>query len=115
MILLKVRWTAHAVPRAEPALGDEGLDLVEQIFAIVAVDLHGDGLGPIQGEDTQDGLGVNHVAAGAQVHVVGVSADNLHELRAVGHQVQLNVYRPHVRSTSVSSSYLSGTGIISHV
>ena len=68
-------------------LGDEGLDLVEQIFALVAVDLHGDGLGPVQGEDAQDGLGVNHVTAAAQVDVVGVGTDDLDELGAVAHQV----------------------------
>ena len=58
---------------------DEGLELFDQIIAMVGIDFQGDRLGKIQAEDAQDGLAIHHMAAHAQVDVKGVAVGDVHE------------------------------------
>jgi hypothetical protein len=43
------------------------------------MDLHFDGLGKIQAENAHDGLGVDGISAGDQIHVKIILGDDIHE------------------------------------
>ena len=57
--------------------GHEWLDVLHEIIAGVGVHFHHDGLGQVQAEDAQNGLGVYHMTAGAQVYVIGIHGNYL--------------------------------------
>ena len=63
--------------RGQGSSGHEGLDIRQQIVAGFRVDLHGDGLGQIQAEDTQDRFCIYHMAACAKVHIVRITVDDV--------------------------------------
>ena len=82
----------------------ERRDLLHEILAVIGVDFQGNGLGQVQGEDAQDGLAVYHVAADAQVDVVGVAVDNVDKGLDILSQAELDIYSfhgsisPHIQS-----------------
>ena len=58
---------------------------------MVGVHLQGDRLGQVQAENAQDGLAVHHMAAHAQVDVIGVAIGDVDEGLDVFRQAQLNI------------------------
>ena len=76
-------------------LHDEGLDLREQVVAVVFIDLHGDGFVQIEAEDAQNGLCINNMATGTKIDVVGVLADDVDKILHVFRQGQMNGNRFH--------------------
>ena len=70
---------------------DEGLQLFHQIIAVIGIDLKRDRLGKIQAEDAQNGLAVYHMAADAQIQVIGVLVCNIDEVLHIFRQAELNV------------------------
>ena len=50
----------------------KGLDIRQQIVAGLGIHFHGDRLGQIQTENTQNGFGVYHMAAGAKIDIVRI-------------------------------------------
>ena len=73
----------------------ELLNIGDQIITIITVDIQRDGLGKIQREDTQNGLGVYHMAASAQVHVIRITVNNIDKRLDVFCQAELDVDRLH--------------------
>ena len=69
----------------------ERRDFIHEIFAVIGVDLQRDGLREVQREDADDGFAVYHVAADAQVDVLGVTVDDIDEGLDVFCQAELDV------------------------
>lgn len=70
---------------------DEGLDLLEQIVARIVIYFHGDRLAQIQAEYAQYGLCVHYMAAGAQIHVVGILIDDVNKSLDVFGKAQFDI------------------------
>ena len=70
---------------------DEGLDLLHHVIAVVGIDFDGDGLREIQAEYAQYGLGVHYMAAGAQIHVVGILIDDVNKSLDVFGKAQFDI------------------------
>ena len=67
---------------------DEGLDLLEQIVARIVIYFR---LAQIQAEYAQYGLGVHYMAAGAQIHVVGILIDDVNKSLDVFGKAQFDI------------------------
>ena len=74
---------------------DEGLELFDQIVAMIGINFQGDRLGQIQAEDTQDGLTINNVTADAQVQIVGVLVGDVDKVLDILCKAKLDIYSFH--------------------
>ena len=70
---------------------DKGLELLDQIVAMIGVNFQGDRLGEIQAEDTQDGLAVNYVAANAQVDIIRILVRDVNKILDVLSETELDI------------------------
>jgi hypothetical protein len=82
---------------------DKGLDLFHQIIAVVGIDFHGNRLGQIQAEDTEDRLGVNYMTAGAKINVIRMPADNVDKGFYILSQAQFDVYGSHAINLTIKA------------
>ena len=69
---------------------DKGVNLLQQVVALIVVDLQGNGLGQVQGKDAQDRLGVHNMAPCAQIHFKRIAGHDVHKVVDVLNQAQLN-------------------------
>jgi hypothetical protein len=76
------------------------LDIGDQIVAVILVNIHGDRLAQIQGENAQDGFGVNYMAAGPQVYFIRIPVHRVYESFYFLGKAELNGYRAHGKRTS---------------
>ena len=76
-------------------LHDERLDLRKKVVAVVLVDLHRNGFVQIEAEDAQNGLRIDDMATRTKINVVGVLADDVHEILHVFRQGQVDGNRSH--------------------
>ena len=74
---------------------DEGLELFDQIVAMIGVNFQGDRLGQIQAEDTQDGLTIYNVTANTQVQIIGVLVGDIDKILDILCKAELDIYSFH--------------------
>jgi len=87
-------WAPHdgAGPRREfRSADDEGLELFDQVVAMIGINFQGDRLGEIQAEDAQDGLTVYDMAADAQVDIVGIFVSDVYKELHVFSKAELDI------------------------
>ena len=98
------------LPKQTLLLSLEGLDISEKIVTGIGIDFHYDGFAQIQAENTQNRLGVHHMTASAQVHIVGVTVHNVNEGLDVLREAELDLDRLHIAISPLSVLY----GVIIH-
>ena len=70
---------------------DEGLELFDQIIAMIGINFQSDRLGKIQAEDAQDGLTIYDMAADAQVDIVGIFVSDVYKELHVFSKAELDI------------------------
>ena len=83
---------------------NEGLELLQQIIAVIGIDFQRDRFGKIQAENTQDGLAINHMAANAQIQVVRLLVCDVHKVLDILRQAQFNIYSFHMNDLLLMSA-----------
>ena len=76
-------------------LNDILLDSLEEISAVVAMDIQGQLLGEVEAEDTHDGLCVDSVSAGYDVYVILAAGYEGNEILNVIDGVDVDLYCSH--------------------
>ena len=69
---------------------DEAGDLFQELLTVFRMDLHFDGFGQVQTEDTHDGFAVDVVSAGDQVNIEIVAGYGVDKVLYVNNGVQQN-------------------------
>ena len=77
------------------SLNDILLDSVEEICAVIAVDIQGQLLGEVEAEDTHDGLSVDGVSAGYDINVILAAGNDSYEILDVVDGVNVDFYCSH--------------------